>query len=158
MTDGSAVHRYATTCTWTGSTGEGYAAFSRAHEVAAPPADGALALTADPAFGGDPRRLNPEQLLVAAASSCQLLAFLAVAARARIDVVGYRDDASGEMPETAGPAPMWVERIVLRPTVTVRGDAPEDRLRRLVDLAHRECFVASSLRSEIVVEPTFARA
>lgn len=158
MTDGPDVHRYAATCTWTGSTGEGYDAYSRAHEVAAPPAEAPLALTADPAFGGDPRRLNPEQLLVAAASSCQLLAFLAVAARARIDVVDYHDDASGEMPESAGSTPMWVERIVLRPAITVRGDTSEDRLGRLVDLAHRKCFIAGSLRSEIVVEPTFARA
>lgn len=158
MPDGTGVHHYAATCVWSGSTGEGYAACSRAHEVRTPPADTALALTSDPSFGGDPARLNPEQLLVAAASSCQLLAFLAVAARARIDVVDYRDDATAEMPETAGPAPMWIERIVLRPAITVRGDTSEDRLRRLVDLAHRECFVANSLRSEITVTPTFTRA
>lgn len=158
MTDGADVHRYATSCAWRGSTGVGYDGYDRAHEIRTGSADAALALTADPSFGGDPTRTNPEQLLVAAASSCQLLAFLAVAARARIDVVDYRDDASGEMPETAGPSPMWVQRIVLRPAITVRGDAPEDRLRRLVALAHRACFVANTLRSEIVVEPTFARA
>lgn len=157
MTDGPDVHRYAATCTWRGSTGVGYDAYDRAHEIRTPPADAALALTADPSFGGDPSRLNPEQLLVAAASSCQLLAFLAVASRARIDVVGYGDDATGEMPETAGSSPMWVQRIVLRPAIVVRGDTSEDRLRRLVDLAHRECFVAHSLRSEIVVLPTFSR-
>lgn len=160
MTDGGTVHRYATTCTWAGSTGLGYEAYGRAHEVAAAPAEAALSLSSDPAFGGDAALLNPEQLLVAAASSCQLLAFLAVAARARIDVVAYRDDATAEMPEPAegGPsARMWVERIVLRPTITVRGGTSEDRLRRLVDLAHRECFIAGSLRSEIRVEPTIVR-
>jgi organic hydroperoxide reductase OsmC/OhrA len=158
MTDGSRVHRYATTCAWSGSTGVGYADYSRAHEVAAAPVDGALALSSDPAFGGDPARLNPEQLLVAAASSCQLLSFLAVAARARVDVVDYRDEALGEMPERPGPTPSWVERIVRRPTYAVRGERPpEDRLRRLVDLAHRECFVARSLRTTIEVEPTFVR-
>ena len=31
-----------------------------------------------------------------------------------------------------------------------------DRVRRLVDLAHHECYIASSLRTEVVVEPTFA--
>jgi organic hydroperoxide reductase OsmC/OhrA len=158
MTDGSRVHRYATTCVWTGSTGVGYADYPRAHEVAAAPVDGALRMSSDPAFGGDAARMNPEQLLVAAASSCQLLSFLAVAARARVDVVDYRDEATGVMPEHPGPAPSWVERIVLRPTISVRGDRPtDDRLRRLVDLGHRECFVARSLRTTIEVEPSFVR-
>lgn len=158
MADDARTHRYATTCAWAGSTGVGYDGYSRAHEVRAAPAAASLALTSDPAFGGDPSLLNPEQLLVAAASSCQLLAFLAVAARARVDVVGYRDDATAEMPERADATPMWVERIVLRPAIVVRGTTPsDDRLRRLVDLAHRECFVAGSLRSEIVVEPSFSR-
>lgn len=158
MTDEPTVHRYAATSTWAGSTGAGYDAYTRAHDVRAAPADGSLALTSDPAFGGDPSRLNPEQLLVAAASSCQLLSFLAVAARARVDVVAYRDEARGEMPASSGSTPAWVERIVLRPAITVRGGTPsDDRLRRLVDLAHRECFVANSLRSEIAVEPSFTR-
>lgn len=158
MTEGAPVHRYATTCTWNGSTGAGYDACDRTHDVVAPPADAALRLSSDPAFGGDPGRLNPEALLLAAASSCQLLSFLAVAARARVDVVSYRDDAQAEMPEHAGAGPLWVERIVLRPRIGVRGATPsDDRLRRLVDLAHRECFIAGSLRSEIRVEPAFER-
>jgi organic hydroperoxide reductase OsmC/OhrA len=99
--------------------------------------------------------MNPEQLLVLAASSCQLLSFLAVAARARIGVVGYDDDAEGVRPEDE--RPMRITRIVLRPRIAVRGDASEERLRKLVDTAHRECFIASSLRSEIVLEPAFER-
>jgi organic hydroperoxide reductase OsmC/OhrA len=110
-------------------------------------------LSSDPAFGGDARRLNPEQLLVLAASSCQLLSFLAVAARARVDVVDYRDDAEGEMPDAK--APMRVTRIVLRPHITVRASVDESRLAHLVEVAHRECFIANSLETEIVVDPTF---
>ena len=96
--------------------------------------------------------LNPEQLLVAVASSCQLLAFLAVAARARIDVVAYADDASGEMP--GDDLPMRITRIDLRPSITVRGEVALERVEHLVEVAHRECFIANSLRSDIVVTPT----
>ncbi|MGB7159899.1 MAG: hypothetical protein WBD40_17665, partial [Tepidisphaeraceae bacterium] len=67
------THRYTTTTRWRGSTGAGYDAYDRAHEAGAPPADATTMLSSDPAFGGDPRLLNPEQLLVLAASSCQLL-------------------------------------------------------------------------------------
>jgi organic hydroperoxide reductase OsmC/OhrA len=152
----SEVHRYAVTCAWAGSTGDGYEAYDRTHHAAAPPAEAALTLASDPAFRGDPRLLNPEQLVVLAASSCQLLSFLAVAARARIDVVRYDDDAEGVMPTDL--QPMWITQITLRPRITVRGDVADDRLAHLCDVAHRECFVATSLRSEVVVEPTFLRA
>jgi organic hydroperoxide reductase OsmC/OhrA len=148
------VHRYQVTAAWRGSTGVGYDAYDRGHEVRAARSGVELDLSGDAAFGGDPSRLNPEVLLVAAASSCQLLSFLAVAARARVDVVDYRDDAEGEMPEAD--RPVRITRIVLRPRITVRGDVDAPRLAHLVEVAHRECFIANSLRTDIVVEPEFA--
>jgi organic hydroperoxide reductase OsmC/OhrA len=146
-------HRYTTRCVWSGSTAGGYDGYDRAHSATAPPAEATVALSSDPAFRGDARLLNPEALLVLAASSCQLLSFLAVAARARLDVVDYRDDAEGEMPEAV--QPMRVTRIVLRPRITIRGDPTEARLAHLVEVAHRECYIANSLETDIVVEPTF---
>jgi organic hydroperoxide reductase OsmC/OhrA len=149
------VHRYAARVAWSGSTGGGYERYDRSHEASCPPAAPALGLSSDPAFGGDPGRLNPEQLLVLAASSCQLLTFLAVAARARVDVVGYEDDAEGVMPEDE--RPMRIARIVLRPRIAVRGATPEARLRELVETAHRQCFIANSVTCELVLEPRFER-
>lgn len=150
------VHRYRAEVAWQGSTGVGYERYDRAHHAGVP--DGAaVQLSGDRAFGGDPALLNPEQLLVAA-SSCQLLSLLAVAARARIDVVAYRDDAVADMPEDD--PPMRLTRIVLRPQITVRSGAQEvsdERLSHLVEVAHRECFIANSLRTEVVVEPAFRR-
>jgi organic hydroperoxide reductase OsmC/OhrA len=119
-------------------------------------ADTEVRLSSDPAFRGDPALLNPEQLLVLAAASCQLLSFLAVAARARIDIVDYRDDAEGEMPEDE--QPMRITRITLRPQITVRGEVKEERIRHLVEVGHRECFIANSLNSEVMVEPIVIRA
>jgi organic hydroperoxide reductase OsmC/OhrA len=147
------LHRYTTSVAWRGSTGDGYEAYSRTHTAAAPPAAGSWSLSSDPAFRGDPSLLNPEALVVLAASSCQLLSFLAVAARARLDVVEYEDDAVGEMPD--GERPMRITRIVLRPRITVRGDVDAARLAHLVEVAHRECYVANTLLAEVVVEPTF---
>lgn len=147
------IHRYRARCSWQGSTGVGYERYGRGHTVSAPPAAGELALSSDPAFRGDPARMNPEQLLVMAAASCQLLAFLAVAARARLDVVSYEDDAEAEMPEDD--KPVRITTIRLRPRIVLRpGRADEARVRQLVDLAHRECYIANSLKTEIVVEPT----
>jgi organic hydroperoxide reductase OsmC/OhrA len=146
----SRVHTYATRLEWTGSTAVGYEDYERTHTVTAPPADAALKLSSDPAFLGDPSLLNPEQLLVAAASSCQLLSFLAVAARSRIDVLEYADEAEGTMDESDRPA--WVQRIVLRPRIVVGPGTDEERVRRAVELGHRHCFIANSLRSEVAIE------
>ena len=145
------AHRYTASCAWRGSTAAGYDAYPRTHEAKTPPAPATLQLSSDPAFGGDPALVNPEQLLVLAASSCQLLSFLAVAARARIDVIEYRDEAEGEMPEDD--PPMRITRITLRPQIVVWEDVSEARVRHLVEVAHRECFIANSLTTELVVEP-----
>jgi organic hydroperoxide reductase OsmC/OhrA len=145
-----AVHHYTATCSWAGSTALGYRAYDRTHTVAAGPAE--LAMSADPAFLGDPALPNPEQLLVLAAASCQLLAFLAVAARARLDVRGYHDKAAATMPESE--KPIRLAEIVLRPHIVLAAGPPEDRVRHLVEVAHRECYIANSLSTPVRVEPT----
>jgi organic hydroperoxide reductase OsmC/OhrA len=151
---GDTVHTYTARASWNGTTAVGYDAYDRAHTLSADPAEQRLELSGDPHFGGDAARLNPEQLLVIAASSCQLLSFLAVAARARIDVREYRDEAVGTMDEADGPARL--NTITLRPHLVLAAGPSEDRVRRLVDLAHRECYIANSLKTEVVVEPTIA--
>jgi organic hydroperoxide reductase OsmC/OhrA len=90
--------------------------------------------------------------MVMAASSCQLLSFLAVASRSRIDVVAYEDDATGEMPE--GVRPVRLTRILLRPRITLATTVTEERVQHLVEVAHRECYVANSLLTEVEVEAT----
>lgn len=145
------THRYRTRCSWRGSTNGGYEQYTRAHEGFAIPAEVSLRLSSDPAFHGDATLLNPEQLVVLAASSCQLLSFLAVAAHARIDVLEYEDDAEGEMPEDQ--QPMSITRITLRPRVVVAAGPTLERIEHLLDVAHHECFIANSLKTEIVLEP-----
>jgi organic hydroperoxide reductase OsmC/OhrA len=146
------THRYQATCTWTGSTGVGYEHYDREHTIACPPTFELLTLSSDPAFRGDPRRLNPEQLLLVAAVSCQLLAFLAVAARARVDVRAYADDAEADMPEDD--PPLRITAIRLRPKITVAPGTNVDKVHRLVALAHQECFIANSLNSAMDVTAT----
>jgi len=104
---------------------------------------------------GDPAVLNPEQLLLMAASSCQMLWFLHVAAKARVDVVAYEDEAVALMPEDEDP--VRITEITLRPRITVSGDASEERVRKLVETAHGYCFIANSINSAMRIEPTVAR-
>ena len=150
----SVLHRYRALCHWEGSTLAGYESYPRVHRMRLVGPDLELDLSADPAFRGDGTRPNPEQLLLAAAVSCQLLSFLAVAARARLDVLRYDDDAEAEMSEAD--KPIRIARVRLRPEILMAVGPTEDRVRRLVEQAHRECFIANSLNSEMVIEPTIA--
>jgi organic hydroperoxide reductase OsmC/OhrA len=144
-------HRYEVRTHWTGSTSAGWERYDRSHTAIAPPADAELTLTTGESKG-DPRRLNPEQLVVMAASSCQLLWFLHLAAKARIDVVEYEDRVEAEMPEDR------LTAIALRPRIVVASDVPEERIAHLCELAHEQCNIAKSLTAEVTVEPLVERA
>ncbi|WP_045876871.1 OsmC family protein [Pseudofrankia sp. DC12] len=148
------THGYTVTCEWSGSTGAGYDQYSRSHLGNAPPAAAAVRLSSDSAFRGDPSLLNPEQLVVLAAASCQLLSFLAIAARARVDVRDYQDAGTAVMTED-GRGGGAITEITLRPRITVVTDATEERLGRLAQLAHEQCFIAASLNCPVTVSPTF---
>ena len=69
-----------------------------------------------------------------------------------MDVLGYEDEAQGVMPEAD--RPVRLTSISLRPTIRVAVGVSEDRVMHLVDVAHRECYIANSLRTEVRVEPT----
>jgi len=121
-----------------------------------PPGDGELVLSSGAAFKGSAALANPEQLLLAAVSSCQLLSYLAYAAAARIDVLAYEDDAEALMPADA--KPMRITEIVLRPRITVAHGADPGRAARLVERAHRACFIANTLDADVKVEPVVEQA
>jgi organic hydroperoxide reductase OsmC/OhrA len=147
-------HRYEARLNWNGSTGLGWEHYDRLHSATAPPAEQEIRITTGESHG-DPSILNPEQLLVMSASSCQMLSFLHLAAKARIDVVAYEDEATGVMPEDD--QPMRITEITLRPRITVAGDASEERVRKLVHTAHEHCFIANSLNSAMSIETTLER-
>jgi organic hydroperoxide reductase OsmC/OhrA len=153
---GMTEHTYRALTTWTGSTDGPYAAYDRTHTVWTPPAEAVLRPSADPAFRGDGRLMNPEQLLVAAASSCQLLSFLAVANRSGIEVLRYVDDARGTIDLAATPA--RVGSIVLAPTVHVAPGTDHAEVVATARRAHETCYIANSLNTRISLRVTVVDA
>ena len=113
---------------------------------------GSSAPTSVPVPMSDPVAVDPEEALVASASSCHMLFFLAFAAKAGFVVDRYQDAAVGVMgPDARGKTA--ITRITLRPRIDWSGAAPSAEV--LADLHHRShahCYVANSLRGEVVVE------
>ncbi len=108
--------------------------------------------SAAPEFLGKPDRVDPEQALVAALSSCHLLTFLAIAARKRYVVDRYEDRAVGFMEKNEG-GKLWVSRVELHPNITFSGDRQPDAgtLEKIHDQSHHECFISNSVKTDVVV-------
>ena len=155
----SKSHRYTTTLTWTGNTGEGtasYRGYERAHEIAVE-GKPAIPASSDPSFRGDPARWNPEELLLASISSCHQLWYLHLCAVNGVVVVAYRDEAVAVMveDETGGGR---FESATLRPHVTITAGSDRAKALALHHDANAKCFVANSLNFPVGHEATVAVA
>jgi len=117
----------------------------RAHTVTL--AEQRLPASSAPERGGDRSKADPEQLLVAAASSCHMLWFLDYTRRERIRILSYEDAAEGVMDERR------FLRIVLRPAIEFEGEPDPALLSRLHERAHEACYIANSLNCPVEVEP-----
>ena len=108
--------------------------------------------SAAPDYRGSEELVDPEQGYVAALSSCHMLTFLALASKRGFTVDAYTDDAVGHL-EKNDAGRMAMTRVELHPTVTfAAGAAPsEAELANLHEKAHKYCFIANSVRTEITV-------
>ena len=108
--------------------------------------------SAAPAYLGNPNRVDPEGALVAALSSCHMLTFLALAAYKGFVVESYEDEAVGHLEKNAN-GKMAVTRVDLRPKIAFGGTKQPTAadLDALHDKAHKECFIANSVTTEVHV-------
>jgi organic hydroperoxide reductase OsmC/OhrA len=102
----------------------------------------------------DAAGVDPEEAFVASLASCHMLFFLDFASRNGLLVDRYEDRAEGRM-GTNAEGRQWIERVVLRPALTLSGQGSGDPA-VIADLHHRShehCFIAHSVRSEVVIDP-----
>lgn len=126
-----------------------YESYTRNHSIQFKDGAQLLAASASPVYRGDADKADPEDMLVAALSSCHMLSFLAIAAKKRLTVTSYRDEAVGFLENEGGK--LWITRVILRPRV--ESDADPETLMQIHHLAHQACFIANSVKTEITVEP-----
>ncbi len=147
-------HRYAVSLEWTGNRGSGtstYRGYGRDHIIRAQGLPD-LAGTADPTFHGDRDRWNPEQLLLTALSQCHMLSYLHVAVKHGISVVAYSDNAEGTLRLNRDGSGEFTG-AVLRPRVTIAGNASAEAAQELHAEANRLCFIARSVNFPVLHQP-----
>ncbi len=156
MGDAHHLHHYSIQLTWTGNHGQGtagYKAYGRDHEITAP-GKPVLRASSDVIFRGDPDRYNPEELLVAALSSCHMLTYLHLCADAGIRVVHYRDKAHGTMQfDPGGSEPGRFTEVVLQPRVSLAPGSDGELAQALHEKARLACFIANSVNFPVRCEP-----
>jgi organic hydroperoxide reductase OsmC/OhrA len=99
--------------------------------------------------------VDPEQAFVASLSGCHMLWFLHLACSAKLVVDRYIDRASGVLEKNAE-GKMAMTRVTLKPSVTFSGTQPSVAdVRALHKGAHAKCFIANSVKTEVVIESEF---
>lgn len=128
-----------------------YDTYSRSHHIRTGSGIDLPASSA-PEFLGATDRVNPEESLIAALSSCHMLTFLAIAARRKHHILSYTDEAVGTL-EKNTEGRLAITHILLRPKVQFEGTAPDaEALSKMHEAAHKNCFIAASIRADVTVE------
>ncbi|MEO7091692.1 MAG: OsmC family protein [Polyangiales bacterium] len=147
------------TITWQGAaTAEDFrrGKYSREHTWAF---DGGMTVAASPspsvvpAPWSNPAHVDPEEAFVASVSSCHMLTFLYLAAKQGFVLTSYRDAAVGVMTKGENGVP-WISKITLHPALVFGDKQPTaEELAALHHHSHEQCFIASSIKTEVVVAP-----
>jgi organic hydroperoxide reductase OsmC/OhrA len=142
------AHPYPLWLTWTGNTLEG--TYNR-NATVSNPGKPALAVSSAPEFAGDPSRWNPEDLLGSALATCHMLTFLALCAKAKVEILAYEDHAEAIL-DTVDRVTR-ITQVRLRPTIRVSRGTSMAKVLELFEKAHKYCFVANSVTCETLLEP-----
>lgn len=148
------IHNYSLTNTWTGNYGAGttsYKSYERAYTIAVKGKPDLLG-TSDPAFRGDIEKHNPEELFLASISGCHMLWFLHLCSVSGVNVVSYKDEATGKMEENKDGSGKFTE-VLLQPAVIVADIAMIEKANELHAEANKKCFIANSCNFPIRHQP-----
>jgi organic hydroperoxide reductase OsmC/OhrA len=101
----------------------------------------------------NPAGVDPEEAFVASLSSCHMLFFLELAAKKRFVIDKYEDDAIGILAENSD-GKTAMTKVTLRPLVIFSGERQptQEQIEQLHHQSHELCFIANSVKTEVVTE------
>jgi len=107
----------------------------------------------------DATAVDPEEAFVAALSSCHMLWFLSIAAKDGFVVDHDVDHAEGQM-QRNGQGQLVISVVTLRPNITWAGACrpSDDQVAAMHEQAHKQCFLANSVKSTVRIQPDAHRA
>jgi organic hydroperoxide reductase OsmC/OhrA len=139
------IHNYSVTTYWKGNNKD-IRKYDRTH-VTSVTGKPDLQLTTDNRDVGDITKLNPEDLLVTAISSCHMLSYLYVCSLEGIVITEYRDAATGTMNEHEKSGSF--KEVTLNPVCSVAMESMVERAIELHHNAHEICYIANSVNFQV---------
>lgn len=149
----SKLHDFPNKIIWTGNRGSGtsaYRDYDRTWDMALEGKE-VLSCSNDPLLGGDPSKYNPEDMLIAALSSCHMLWYLHLCSVAGITVNSYEDTPIGIGESEPDGTGRFVE-AVLHPKIIITSDSDADKARDIHNEIHKHCFIARSVNFPVRYE------
>ena len=139
---------------WTRKTADfNYETYDRTHEVHF---EGGTTFKASsaPDFLGKKENVNPEEMLAASLASCHMLTFLAIAAKSRLILESYQDEATSIL-EKNEKGKLAVTKIFLKPRAKFSGESRPnlEKIKEMHSKAHHNCFIANSIKCDVTIEP-----
>jgi organic hydroperoxide reductase OsmC/OhrA len=116
----------------------------------------AFRVSSPPEFKGESGVWTPEDLFVASIESCAMTTFLAFAERAKLPIVSYTSHAEGFLENVEGS--YQFVKIILRPTIVISDPKATDLVCKTFEESNRKCFIANSIRAEVLTEPKIVEA
>ncbi|MCL1140213.1 OsmC family protein [Shewanella pneumatophori] len=107
-----------------------------------------------PEYNGSVDKINPEESLLAALSSCHMLTFLTIAHLKRLPIISYQDNATAELGKNSA-GKIFVSKIVLAPKIEFATEVGDDVIAKIHEKSHSNCFIANSLSPETIVEISY---
>lgn len=147
-------HNYKLTAEWTGNKGDGtknVRTYDRSHTISIQGKPDLFLTTDNPAVG-DKSKLNPEDLLVSALSSCHMLSYLYLCSMEGVIITTYLDNATGIMIENESGGGKFKE-VTLNPIVSVTEESMVEKAIALHHKAHEICYIANSVNFEVKCNP-----
>jgi Predicted redox protein, regulator of disulfide bond formation len=97
--------------------------------------------------------VDPEEALVAAASSCHMLTLLWLAGNDGFRIDSYTDTAVGEMTADENGS-QWISKITLDPQIEWAGDKlpSSQEIAELHHNAHKQCYIANSIKADVIIK------
>lgn len=101
--------------------------------------------------GGIQGEWSPEHLFTAAASSCLMTTFLAIAENSKLDFISFDANALATLEMVDGV--YMISKIVLKTTVRIQRAEDEAKAIRVIEKAEKACLISNSMKSQVIVVP-----
>ena len=96
---------------------------------------------------------SPEHLFVASVSGCSMTTFLAIAEFSKFEFIDFQCSSDGILEKVEGKYLMT--QVVIKPVLTISDPNDTEKAARILQKSEKACLISNSIKTEVLVQPTF---